>query len=459
MLIVPYSQTLPMPSLRDIPEIAGLDARRGLVRIPPELDVPLTPRVRNLVDTAEFRRLGRVSQLGLVSLVYPAANHTRFEHSLGVYRLALLFLKQLAHDERFAATVQPADAELFIAAALLHDIGHWPFCHPIEDIHLSDVPPHEFFASNFILSGEIADVLRNDWQIDPRDIVALLNDKPRNPATKILSSMLSGPIDIDKMDYLSRDSLHAGVPYGRNFDQQRLIGSLCLNEAGDGLAITDKGKTAAEMMVFARYVMFSEVYWHHGVRAATAMLQRAFYLVREQLDLDALFRLSDGPMIAKLERAGENGPGGELLDGLFGRSRQLYKRLAQYSYFQERDLYERLARRPYPWLAACAEQFAAVVSTELTRRVAPHEILFDAPPVEREVEFNVDVFFPKENCFRRLEEVSPVVRTLAREQFDDYVKRVRVFAHPRIAAELRELKNLPELLNRAVDRLETVRSA
>ena len=90
--------------------------------------------------------------------------------------------------------------------------------------------------------------------------------------------MLSGPIDIDKMDYLPRDSLHAGVPYGRNFDQERLIGSLCLNEAGDGLAITDKGKTAAEMMVFARYVMFSEVYWHHGVRSATAMLQRAFYL-------------------------------------------------------------------------------------------------------------------------------------------------------------------------------------
>ena len=87
------------------------------------------------------------------------------------------------------------------------------------------------------------------------------------PRLAILGSMLSGPIDIDKMDYLVRDSLHAGVPYGRNFDQGRLIGSLCLNEAGDGLAISRKGQTAAEMMVFARYVMFSEVYWHHGVRA------------------------------------------------------------------------------------------------------------------------------------------------------------------------------------------------
>ena len=82
-------------------------------------------------------------------------------------------------------------------------------------------------------------------------------------------SILSGPIDIDKMDYLDRDSLHAGVPYGRNFDRNRLIQSLLVNGNGDGLAISSKGKTAAELMVFARYVMFSEVYWHHTVRSAT----------------------------------------------------------------------------------------------------------------------------------------------------------------------------------------------
>src|SRR5437016_8584709 len=118
-----------MSSLLDIPELRELDSRQSLVRIPHEEDVPLTPRVRQLIDTAEFRRLARISQLGLVSLVYPAAIHTRFEHALGVYRLALLYLKQLAHDQRSAAVVRPADAELFIAAALLHDLGHWPFCH------------------------------------------------------------------------------------------------------------------------------------------------------------------------------------------------------------------------------------------------------------------------------------------------------------------------------------------
>ncbi len=438
-------------TLRDIPEVAALDGRRGLVRIPPELDVPLTPRVRALVDTAEFRRLAHISQLGLVALVYPAANHTRFEHALGVYRLALLFLRQLSYDERFCKAIGAADAELFLVAALLHDLGHWPFCHPLEDIHLPGVPEHELFANSFLLEGELADALRDDWQIQPRDVVTLLSEKPRDQRSRILSSMLSGPIDIDKMDYLNRDSLHAGVPYGRNFDQGRLIGSLCLNGAGDGLAITDKGKTAAELMVFARYVMFSEVYWHHGVRAATAMLQRAFYLLHGMLDLDGLFRLTEGPMIDEMRRIAERSPAGELLDGLFGPTRRIYKRVGQFSYFEERAIYERLAGQPYAWLVACSQHFATLASTALGRIVAPHEILLDAPPVHREVEFNIDVFFPKENRYRPLGEVSPVVRTLAHQQFDDYVKRVRLFAHRRVAADLRALPDLPQLLTKAID--------
>jgi HD superfamily phosphohydrolase len=443
-----------MTTISHIPEVRGLSDRRHLVRIPQELDVPLTPRVRQIIDTADFRRLAHISQLGLVSLVYPAANHTRFEHSLGVYRLALLYLAQLAHDDRFSASIRPADAELLIVAALVHDLGHWPFCHPIEDMHLADVPRHELFANSFLLEGEIADALRDDWGIQPRDVVSLLSEKPRDARSRILHSILSGPIDVDKTDYLMRDSLHAGVPYGRNFDQQRLISSLCLNESGDGLAITEKGRTAAELMVFARYVMFSEVYWHHAVRAGTAMLQRAFYLLHRELDLDALFRLTEHPMILALQKSAGDGPAAELLSGLFGPKRQLYKRLAQYSFFQEREIYERLARRPYPWLVACAEEFSTVLSRRLGSRVAPHEVLIDAPPVEREVEFDVEVYFPKENCYRPLGEVSPVVHTLAREQFDDYVKRVRVIVHPRLIEPLQAIDDLAPLIGQAIDRAE-----
>ena len=416
--------------------------------------MPITPRVRQLIDSAEFFRLTRISQLGLVNLVYPAANHTRQEHSLGVYRNALLYVDRLADDPRFASAVEPADAERFLVAALLHDLGHWPFCHPIEDIALPQVPGHELFANSFLLEGEIADLLRDDWGIQPRDVVEILSGKPRDRRSRILRSMLSGPIDVDKMDYLPRDSLHAGVPYGRNFDQPRLIQSLCLNEMGDGLAISDKGKTAAEMMVFARYVMFSEVYWHHAVRSATAMLQRAFFLMHDGLDVDRLFRLTDQPMIEALLAAAADGPAQDLLLGIFGPTRRLYKRVAQYSLFQEPNLYQLLARRPYPWLARCAEQFASLASTALSRVVAPHEVLIDAPPAHLEVQFQIEIYFAKERCYRQLGDISPLIRTLATEQFDDYVKRVRLFVHPRLAEELRTLPRLPELLTEAIDRSE-----
>lgn len=453
-----------------LPEIRALDRRRQFIRIPPEQDVPLTPRVKRLIDTSAFRRLSHISQLGLVALVYPAANHTRFEHSLGVYRLALIYLRQLAEDPRFTAAIGPRDAESLIVAALLHDLGHWPFCHPIEDIKLAAVPRHEAFARTYLEHSEIADLLRRDWELEPSDLHGLLAEKRPDPRSRLLRSILSGPIDIDKMDYLTRDSLHAGVPYGRNFDQQRLVGSLCLNAAGDSLAITDKGKTAAEMMVFARYVMFSEVYWHHAVRSATAMLQRAFYLLRDRLDCDTLFRLREAAMIERmLDQAaacqdirpdtGEPASGsigqaaGELLDGLFGPRRRLYKRLAQFSLFQEPDIYQRLARRPYPWLVAAAERFAGELAAATNQPIAPHEVLFDAPPAKREVEFQVDVLFPKENRYRAFGDVSPVVQTLALRQFDDYVKRVRVFVHPRIADRCRGLGDLAPLVHRALDQL------
>lgn len=439
-----------MSNLLSIPELRALDARKNLVRIPHETDVPLTERVRRLIDTAAFRRLAGISQVGLVALVYPGAVHTRFEHSLGVYHKALLFLQQLVADERFAAAIGPEDAELFLAAALLHDVGHWPFCHPIEDMALAGLARHEDFAQRFLEEAELADVLRGQWGIEPQRLAKLLSQRPASTREKILHSMLSGPVDVDKLDYLSRDSLHAGVPYGRHFDEQRLVGSLCLNEAGDGLALRDKGRTAAEMMVFARYVMFSEVYWHHAVRAATAMLQRAFFLLHETLDPGALFTLAEGPFLDALQRLAAGTGAAALLDGLFGPRRRLYKRLAELSYFQQRPWYEQIARQPYPRLVSLSERFAAAASRRLGRTVPPHEILFDAPPAHREVEFNVEIYFPKEKVYRRLGDVSPVVQTLATRQFDDYVKRVRIFAAPELAIDLRSRCKIDELLGESL---------
>lgn len=438
--------------IADIPELRALESRTNLMRIPQEVDVPLTSRVRSIVDAPEFRRLSRISQLGLVAQVYPAAHHSRFEHSLGVYRMALLYLQRMQHHDAFAQAVPPKQAEVFLLAALLHDIGHWPYCHPIEDLGLADVPSHEVFATEFLLNGEIADVIRNEWDVDPGQVVELLSGKSDAIGTSILRSMLSGPIDIDKMDYLMRDSLHAGVPYGRNFDQQRLIGSLCLNEAGNGIALTAKGKTAAEMMVFSRYVMFSEVYWHHAVRAATAMLQRAFYRLHDQWELNSLFRLTEQPFIDTLREQAKDTAVNDLVDGLFGDRRRLYKRWVQLNLLQNADDYAKLARMPYNWLLACSSEVANALTEKTGSKVTADQVLIDAPPSKLEVQFQVDVFYSKESRYRRLDEVSPVVQTLATRQFDDYVKSVRVFLHPDVRQRVGELEAV-DVLRVSIDRV------
>lgn len=432
----------------EIPELAELQAGGPLVRIPDRLNVPFTPRVRALVDTPEYQRLAHITQLGLASRVYPGATHTRFEHALGVFYNACRYLWQLGKDPRFAAVVTPHHAEVLLASALLHDIGHWPFCHPIEDIHLAGVPEHEHFAAAFLApQRELAATLLSEWQVAPEEVLDLLHPTTDSPALRLMRSILSGPIDIDKLDYLERDSLHCGVPYGRNFDRERLIQSLVVNAAGDGLAISSKGKTAAELMVFARYVMFTEVYWHHAVRSATCMLARSFAELHSQLDLHSLFELREPEFIATLQRSAQGTTVAPLLDGLFGSRRCLHKRVAEFSHEQAPDVYRRFAGRPFADLLTAAERFRA----SLPFAIGPTDVLFDAPPVHKEVEFRVDIYFPKQDAYRPLGEVSPVVSALARSQFDDDVKRVRVFASAEVVERLRGITQLAERLVATAD--------
>ena len=156
-----------------LPELLALERPADGIRIPPGETVPVTPRVRALVDTPPLRRLARISQLGLVALVYPGATHSRFEHSLGVYRLALEFLARLRRDPVFDATVGEDDAAAFIVAALVHDVGHWAYCHPLEDIGLAGLPRHESLVAGILAEEQIAAVLSRHWGLDPRRVADL----------------------------------------------------------------------------------------------------------------------------------------------------------------------------------------------------------------------------------------------------------------------------------------------
>jgi HD superfamily phosphohydrolase len=418
-----------MNSILAIPEIQALEDSTRLLRIP------------NQIDTPVFQRLKSISQLGLVSFVYPAANHTRFEHSLGVYRNCLMFVRHLAWQERFRELVSETEVEALLLAALFHDIGHWPFCHPIEDMALPGIPSHESLAAVWLNDNEVQSSVSKNWNA-PLDLVSrLINKETRSKSERLLASILSGPIDIDKMDYLYRDSLHAGVPYGQNFDSARLIRSLCLNESGDKLAIESKGRTAAELMVFARYVMFSEVYWHHAVRSATAMLQRAFFRTATDSELspnrpvnwDSEFKFGEAEFIRRWrERVADNKTVSEILNSLFGVRRSLYKRAANFSFVENEGLYRKLAHRSYKDTVQMGGQLAEGISDLIGTSVNADEILIDAPPVKLEVQFDIDVHDVKSNSWKTLGEASPVIHTLAKKQFDDYVKRVRVFVAPRL---------------------------
>jgi len=434
-----------------LPELAALDSASDGLRIPPDLTVPLTPRVRALVDLPLIRRLARISQLGLVSLVYPGATHSRFEHSLGVYRLALEFLHRLRRDTTFAAVVDEADAAAFVVAALVHDVGHWAYCHPLEDMGLAELPRHESRVRGILSGSATADVLRDHWRLDPSRIADLIEGSATDAAGRLLHSLLSGPIDVDKMDYLARDSLHAGVPYGRHFDQERLLSSLCVDRSGTALAITEKGRTAAELMVFARYVMFSEVYWHHAVRAATAMLQRAFWIVRGAIDPDQLRHFDDQEFAAWILAASRGTPAAGLVAGLFGPERRLVKRVATFDAYHQPELHRALAGRSFASGVGIATRLADLLSHATGGRVDPDSLLIDAPPAEREVEFRLEVRERPRTAAdvagtRPLAELSPVVRALAHEQFDNLVKRVRIFAPADVAGRLAGVRHLDRLV-------------
>ena len=432
-----------MQSNWGVPE---LETPSSVIRISPDVNVPITQRVKRIIDTPAFRRLSRISQLGMVAFVYPGATHTRMEHSLGVYRNAIEFLQRLAGDDALGRVLGEYDVKLFLVAALLHDVGHWPFCHAIEDLRQVGIPRHESLARRLITQGEIASVLKQDWQINPEDVANLLAPPPLAPPPEdkqnshsngdstvaMLQSMLSGPIDIDKLDYLERDSLHAGVPYGRNFDRNRLVSSLCIDSIKNRLAITDKGRTAAEMMVFARYVMFSEVYWHHAVRSATAMLQRAVYELRNETAITHTWiDMNEAEMIDSLRMACKDKAWSPCIDGLFGPKRQLYKRVAQFDFLNHPEEHRALARKPYSEIVQLSAKLAEHVQSQTGTAIRPHDILIDAPPVKLEVQFQLDVR-QRDGSYRTLGELSPVVHALATKQFDDIVKRVRIFIRPEL---------------------------
>ncbi len=228
------------------------------------------PVVLALIDTPEFQRLRRIRQLGTSFISYPGAEHTRFAHSLGAYHLMDRVLKHLT--ERHLVALSREEHTLMCCAALLHDVGHGPFSHLFEKVMGTD---HEQWAVRIITSPETAINRRlrerhSDW---PDRIAALVTHRWQGPG--YMQDLLSSQLDIDRMDYLLRDSLMCGVSYG-NFDLSRLLSTLAVSEGprGPRLAVSAKGQSAAEAFLLARYFMYWNVYFHKATRSIEAILEK-----------------------------------------------------------------------------------------------------------------------------------------------------------------------------------------
>ena len=274
--------------------------RFEVVRDPLWNNIRLDPEALAVVDTPALQRLRYVRQLGHAFLVYPGATHSRFEHALGAYHLARRALSQL--EETGDARLDPADRVRLKLAALLHDVGHYPFSHALEEAGL---PLHETLAARHLTAGELAQRLA-DFGVPVESLLGLIQGRAREP----LAGLVAGSLDVDKLDYLSRDAWMCGVPYGV-IDVDRLLTSLTVAAAAGRatLALHEKGLAALESLLFAKYQMYRNVYWHHGVRSATAMFKRLVRtaLAAGRLERDAIALATDDGFLHELMRQDATG--------------------------------------------------------------------------------------------------------------------------------------------------------
>jgi HD superfamily phosphohydrolase len=289
-----------------------------IVRDPLWNNIRIDADALRVLDSEPLQRLRYIRQLGHAFLVYPGSTHTRFEHALGTYHLTRRTIG-LLRDRGELGSVEPAEISLIRLAALLHDVGHYPFSHALEEAGL---PSHEVLAEQQLCHEELTAIF-DDIGIEnaARRIRDLITGDSQSP----LQGLVSGSLDLDKIEYLTRDARMCGVPYG-TVDVDRLVQSLTLitlNTGRQTIGVHEKGVSALESLLFARYQMYRNVYWHHAVRSATAMFKRLVreVLSRGELDSAWISNSTDEALMEALERL----PNASLATRL--RKRRLYKRV------------------------------------------------------------------------------------------------------------------------------------
>ena len=295
--------------------------RRKSIFDPVHGPIPLEGAALALIGTPEFQRLWGIRQTGFAHLVFPGANHTRLEHSLGTFWVAEQMGRRLDLAEDGAGRVA--------VGGLLHDLGHGPFSHSLDAPMLEVLGrPHEALSRARIEgvdpdwpadAVEVPRVLER-FGLDPRSVANLVDPAHPGREPRLLRAILHGAIDADRIDYLQRDAYYTGVAHGA-IDAVRLLDTL---RSGDGrIVFAEKGRSAVEGFLVGRALMYSSVYFHKTVRSAEMMAQAAVERTHGYPDAArGWFVASDGELLVRLRDAG--GISATLARGLV--ERRLYKR-------------------------------------------------------------------------------------------------------------------------------------
>ena len=352
--------------------------------------IPLGPREEKLISTAAFLRLQKVKQLGFVYRVWPGATHTRYEHSLGCYHLTVRALRALWQrgTDGGLAGVSISSVQTLVVAALLHDIGHYPFSHTIEELGYP-IMVHEKIGRSIIENGEIAAIIEQEYHLSPERVADMI-DPPKtralSPDDELLCHLLSGALDVDKLDYLPRDARACNVPYG-GVDVARLLASLRIHANVQGqrrIVVTHKGVSPLHSLLHARQEMFDNIYWHHTSRALQVMLLRAVHeaLLSGVLQPEQLVGLDDASLLTLLANADMPESSRILAHKL--ELRQPYKGVVEISRMAGR-LFNRL--EALFWNAARRRHVEQLLAAELGRvlevEMMDYEVLLDIPRPEK----------------------------------------------------------------------------
>ena len=382
------SETPAPPAQKPDPHLTKRrSVRFEILRDPVWNNIRVDELTLKLVDTDVFQRLRYVRQLGWTYLVYPGATHSRFEHALGTHHLARRTLALLCESD-VSVAISEKDQSIVRSAALLHDVGHYPFSHALEEIGALH---HEDVARSLVTEGSVASLLSAYIGDDAPDAVyALISGRSTSP----LQGVISGSLDLDKIEYLKRDAFMCGVPYGE-IDVDRLTNSMVLIDDPETgrptLGVREKALSALESLLFAKYQMYRNVYWHHTVRSATAMYKRLVEDAVEDsvVDVHALATYTDEGLMHRLESERPT----PLLSAL--KERRLYKRAAEWPAAE-------LDAEGLEWIATDRARVANAEST-LARHfgLAEGELLLDYPQKTQMLGLDIPVL-RRNGVFERL---------------------------------------------------------